>query len=280
MPELPEVEVVRRGLQGAIEGAVVRSTNTRRPNLRYPFPENLQTLHGHRLTSVGRRAKHLLLSTDNHQTLVIHLGMSGRIVIVRDDQDYQLQKHDHFIMTFENGTRIIFNDTRRFGYVLLLNSDDVPHHKSLASIGPEPLSNDFNAPVLQSRLGHKSGPIKTALLDQHVVAGLGNIYVCEALHLSSIHPTRAANDLSDEEAETLCGAIKDVLTKAIEAGGSTLRDHRLTDGSLGYFQYNFSVYDRENLACPGCSCDIGKTKGIQKIKQGGRSTYFCPQKQK
>lgn len=281
MPELPEVETIRRGLELVLPGQVITKVDQRRKDLRVPFPDNLvKRLTGRTVTHLTRRAKYILIHLDDGNMLVLHMGMSGRMLIVRPEEAYDLQKHDHLILTMEDGARIIFNDPRRFGMVLLVHENEIETHKAFAALGPEPLDNGFSAPVLAARLKDRKSPIKQALLDQRIVVGVGNIYACESLFEAGIGPTRLAGSVKAEEIEKLTAAIRNVLSRAIEAGGSSLKDYRQADGELGYFQHSFSVYDREKMACPGCTCDIDKTGGVQRIVQSGRSTFYCPQKQR
>ncbi len=279
MPELPEVETVRRGLEAAIKApAEIAKVDQRRPDLRVPFPKNLKKrLEGHNVTGFGRRAKYLLLYISSGEVLIIHLGMSGRILITKG---HKPEKHDHLIMTFKTGQQVILNDPRRFGMVYLCKEDELEAHKAFAHLGPEPLGNDFNGPVLAARLKGKNTPVKLAILDQKTVVGVGNIYACEALFKAGISPLRKASTIQGARAEKLAASIRDVLTRAIKAGGSSLKDYRQTDGELGYFQHNFKVYDRAGEKCRSCDCDIQRTGGIKRITQSGRSTFYCPRKQK
>ena len=283
MPELPEVETVRRGIEAAVAGARLDAVELRRPDLRWPIPADLpDRVRGARLTHLGRRSKYVLFHLDNGETMILHLGMSGRVSI--DDGDAARMyhqaatdpKHDHVEWRFDTGTRITLNDPRRFGMLDIARADALDTHPLLASIGPEPLGNAFDATYLQARLKGSRTPIKAALLDQRHVAGLGNIYVNEALHRAGISPRRLAGRISARRLEPLVGHIRDVLNEAIEAGGSSLRDHRQTDGSLGYFQHNFRVYDQDGRPCPTEGC--GGT--IRRIVQSGRSTYHCPRCQR
>ena len=292
MPELPEVETVRRGLAPTLVGARFAEVETRRDNLRTPFPPRFAArLKGRRVLSLERRAKYLLAGLDNGETLVMHLGMSGSFRIERGDklvvppfhnERPKLAAHDHVVFDLDSGERIVFNDPRRFGAMDLVKSEGIEERPPFAEIGVEPLSAEFDAPKLAALFAGARGPIKTALLDQKRIAGLGNIYVCEALHRARIKPTRPAGLLADAKgkptaaARALAPAIRKVLEEAVEAGGSTLRDHRQPDGELGYFQHSFAVYDREGAACPRKGC-----RGtIVRIVQGGRSTFYCPACQK
>lgn len=279
MPELPEVETVRQGLAPVMEGRKLVDIRTHRAGLRVPFPTTLPDLKGRKISRLSRRAKYLLVHF-GADILVLHLGMSGRMTIEKDIATYKLKKHDHMVMTLSGGAGVIFNDPRRFGMALLLKESELGSHASFKLLGPEPLSNNFSGPVLYAALKNKNTPVKVALLDQRVVAGIGNIYACEALFEAGIDPTKKAGALSAVKCEALASAIRNVLTRAIAAGGSSLKDYRQADGSLGYFQHGFLVYDREGEACPRCASG-GKTKHIiHKITQAGRSTFYCPACQK
>lgn len=287
MPELPEVETVRRGLAPHLEGRRIARVQLNRPNLRFAFPERFtERLSGAMILPLDRRAKYLLLPLDSAETLVIHLGMSGRLLILQPEGAVapgkfhhdvtRLEQHDHVEIVLDDGRRLVFNDPRRFGFMLLEKSETLPEHPTFSGLGVEPLGNAFSAEHLLVQFEGRRTPMKAALLDQRNIAGLGNIYVCEALHRSSIAPTRAAASLKPREADKLAGAIRDVLAEAIEAGGSTLRDFRHEDGALGYFQHAFRVYDREGEPCPTPTC-----KGvIHRMVQSGRSTFYCPVCQK
>lgn len=280
MPELPEVETVARGLRATLEGQVIARVSQNRAGLRIPFPENLvRRLEGRRVVHIGRRAKYLLLTLDDGHILVVHLGMSGRFII-RHDPALPLLAHDHLVLAAADGTVYVLNDPRRFGLVALIDGGRMAEHPLFAGLGPEPLGNEFDATTLAERLAGKNTPIKAALLDQRVVAGLGNIYVCESLFHAGLSPLRLARTIKGVKAERLVRSIRDVLNAAIAAGGSSLRDFVHHDGELGYFQHRFVVYDREGTACPGCTCDIARTGGIDRIVQSGRSTFYCPRKQR
>lgn len=293
MPELPEVETVRRGLAPAMVGATLERVEIRRPNLRFPFPERFaERLTGAEVNALSRRAKFLMAALSSGETLVMHLGMSGRFSVEMIDKHSEpgafhhaaggIPAHDHVVFDLSSGARITYNDTRRFGFMLLIPDGDLARHPQFAGLGVEPLGNDFHAGLLDRLFAGKSTPLKAALLDQRLIAGLGNIYVCEALHRSHLSPMRAAGSLSGagkgkaEARERLASAIRSVLDEAIAAGGSTLRDYAHTDGSLGYFQHRFHVYDRENAPCPMPGC-----KGVvQRDVQSGRSTFWCAACQK
>ncbi|HEV7368428.1 bifunctional DNA-formamidopyrimidine glycosylase/DNA-(apurinic or apyrimidinic site) lyase [Arenibaculum sp.] len=278
MPELPEVETVCRGLASSLEGRRLVSVEMRRPDLRVPLPPDLpERLAGRRVEAVGRRAKYIVVRLDDGTALLCHLGMSGRMTVGRDLGPPG--RHDHVIVKVEDGTEVRFNDARRFGLMALADADALDLHPLLAALGPEPLGNAFGAGVLVERLAGRRTPIKAALLDQTVVAGIGNIYACEALFRAGIGPLRPAASVTGRDAERLVAAIRDVLAEAIEAGGSTLRDYVQASGELGYFQHRFAVYDREGEPCPGCTCDVARTGGVQRIIQSNRSTFYCPRRQ-
>ena len=281
MPELPEVETVCRGMDKALRGRTVLKAEAHREGLRVPFPKGLAgKLQGRRILGCRRRAKYIIVDLDDGQDLVIHLGMSGQIFLVPPGQVHIRRKHDHLVMDFDDGSKLAFNDARRFGVVLLLEEGHINEHKAFSGLGPEPLERSFTGKTLAKLLEGCKTDIKAALMDQRTVAGLGNIYVSEALFLAGISPRRRAATVQGQKADDLAAAIKKVLLAAIRAGGSTLKDYRQADGELGYFQHSFAVYDRAGQACPGCTCAVNKTGGIERIVQGGRSTFFCPRKQK
>jgi len=276
MPELPEVETVRLGLQIAMEGRVLSRVTQRRPDLRRPFPPLFaERLTGARIASLSRRAKYLALHLDGGTALLVHLGMSGRMLVGRQDEQAP-GAHDHVIFDLSDGGRVVFNDARRFGLMDLTDSERLHEHPLLRDLGPEPLDDAFTARALFQGIAGRASAIKVVLLDQTVVAGIGNIYASEALYRAGIAPTREARSLKPREIDRLVPAIKDVLTEAIAAGGSSLRDHRRPDGELGYFQHGFKVYDREGEPCPGCDC----REGIRRLVQGGRSTFYCAKRQR
>ena len=263
MPELPEVETTVRGLGRVLLGHRIARVEARRPDLRRALPTDLgQRLTGACVTGLRRRAKYGLIDTNREDTLVFHLGMSGRWRV----DPTEIEKHDHFILDTEEGRRVALNDARRFGSLDLVRTDELQEWPPFKALGPEPL--DLDARELQRRLAGRSAAIKLLLLDQRIVAGLGNIYVCEALFRARIHPARAGGSVSLERLKRLVPAIHDVLAEAIEAGGSTLRDFASPDGELGYFSKSFAVYDRE-----GQPCTCGGT--VRRIVQGGRSTFYC-----
>ena len=279
MPELPEVETVRRGLAPVMEGVRITKAVVNRPDLRWPFPTKMGArLTGAKVERLRRRSKYILADLNTGESLLIHLGMSGRMLISGATlgnfahEHPQPEKHDHVVRHMENGARITFNDPRRFGAMDLLDTATADAHKLLSMIGPEPLGNSFNEKYLVAALKTKSSPIKTALLDQKIVAGLGNIYVCETLYRAGISPKRKANNISKPRVETLVPIIRQVLQQAIEAGGSSLKDFRQADGDLGYFQHSFDVYGREGEPCrtPECAATI------ERAVQSGRSSFYCP----
>jgi len=287
MPELPEVETVVRGLRPHLEGRRLARVIQRRADLRFPFPPDFAArLQGRRVRHVGRRAKYILIHLDDGAVLLCHLGMSGRM-IVAPCPGADFEPHDHVILETEAGAQIRFNDARRFGLMDLVDEPRLATHRLLADLGPEPLGNDFNGPELARRLAGKRTPIKAALLDQRVVAGLGNIYVCESLYFAGLSPRRQAYTVQGLRAERLAGAVRNVLLRAIEAGGSSLRDYVQADGELGYFQHDWAVYDREGLACPGCTCGAPREAvngascgGVRRLVQAGRSTFYCAVRQR
>jgi formamidopyrimidine-DNA glycosylase len=283
MPELPEVETVRRGLLPVLEGRRLARVAQRRADLRWPLPERFaERLTGRTVTRLSRRSKYLLAELDGGETWLVHLGMSGRILVALPEAAPALLgefhhaapapgPHDHVIVETEEGARITYNDARRFGAMDLWPTDRLGAHPLLARLGPEPLGNAFHGPMLIAALAGKQTPVKAALLDQRVVAGLGNIYVCEALHRAGIHPRRIAGTISAKRVEGLARAIRETLEEAIAAGGSSLRDYRHTDGELGYFQHSFRVYGREGEPCRREGCR-GR---IARIVQSARSSFYC-----
>ena len=289
MPELPEVETVRMGLLPVLEGHKFTKVETRRGDLRIPFPNDFaHRLTGRRVARLLRRAKYLLGELDNGETLVIHLGMSGRMSVYSEGAARKIGqyvydsapasaghgKHDHVVMETDAPARIVFTDHRRFGLMTLVPTDTLESHPLFKGLGIEPLSDAFDSAWLSRALKGKKTPIKSALLDQRVIAGLGNIYVCEALYRARISPKRKASTVAGPRSTPLAAAIKAVLREAVKAGGSSLRDHKRVDGELGEFQHRFAVYGREGEPCPGC----GGT--IRRIVQAGRSTFYCPSCQK
>ncbi|MEL7014346.1 MAG: bifunctional DNA-formamidopyrimidine glycosylase/DNA-(apurinic or apyrimidinic site) lyase [Pseudomonadota bacterium] len=278
MPELPEVETVRRGLEDVMVDQTIARAQVNRPDLRWPLPPRMaERLTGQTARRLRRRSKYILADLSSGETLLIHLGMSGRLLVSGDalgrfHHDHPApQKHDHVVLEMAGGVRITFNDPRRFGAMDLMDTAQSDKHPLLAKIGPEPFGNEFNETYLIEALRGRNTPIKTALLDQRIVAGLGNIYVCEALFRSGISPTRRARRISAERIASLVPTIRQVLSDAIDAGGSSLRDFRQADGELGYFQHSFDVYDRADQSCrrDGCSGQI------RRVVQSGRSSFYC-----
>ena len=283
MPELPEVETVLRGLAPVLEGRTIVKAKVNRPDLRWPFPENMAgRISWQKISKLWRRSKYILADLSSGESLLVHLGMSGRILISGDPlgtfvHDHPAaQKHDHVVFDIDNGARVTFNDPRRFGAMDLLSTDGADHHPLLRDIGPEPLGNAFNETYLIERLKGKKSAIKSVLLDQKIVAGLGNIYVCEALYRAGISPKRLAGKTAEKRLAALVPIIRQVLDEAINAGGSSLRDFRQADGELGYFQHSFNVYGREGLPCVTVGCD----HAVQRIVQSGRSSFYCKNCQK
>jgi formamidopyrimidine-DNA glycosylase len=280
MPELPEVETVCRGLAKALTGARFAKVAQHRPDLRTHMPKNLAArLEGRRIEAITRRAKYILVTLDNKETLLMHLGMSGRLVLSHDDNKPP-SKHDHLVFHFDNGVTLRFNDPRRFGMCDLVAANDLPKYKLLRHLGIEPLGPELTAKWLTAKFKGKKTSIKGALMDQRIVVGVGNIYACEALFHAGINPKRKAGACTPAQIAKLVPAIRKVLRAAIKAGGSSLRDYVQTDGNLGYFQHHFAVYGRMGKPCPGCRCDVKKTGGIKRIAQGGRSTFYCPTRQR
>lgn len=283
MPELPEVETVRTGLSPVMEGQVIAKATVNRPDLRWPFPDRMaERLTGARIDRLRRRSKYILADLDRGETLLIHLGMSGRMTVSGDPlgrfvHDHPTpEKHDHVVFDMASGARVTFNDPRRFGAMDLMATPEADNHPLLSVLGPEPLGNAFNEAYFLAAVKPRRTPIKTALLDQKLVAGLGNIYVCEALFRTGIAPTRRTDRIATPRLAALVPIIRDVLTEAIAAGGSSLKDYRQADGELGYFQHSFDVYGREGAPCrtPGCGATI------RRVVQSGRSSFYCPQCQR
>jgi formamidopyrimidine-DNA glycosylase len=275
MPELPEVETVRRGLALKMSGRRIARAELRRPDLRRPFPAALAArLEGARIGALGRRGKYILIELDVDGLLLLHLGMSGRVTA--GSAALPDMPHDHVVLTLDDGTVIRFNDPRRFGLLDYMKRGEADRHPLLAALGPEPLEAGFTGTYLAAVLAGKMTPIKSALLDQRIVAGLGNIYVCEALFRAGISPRRLAGSIGRGRAERLVAGIQSVLEEAIAAGGSSLRDYVQADGELGYFQHRFAVYAREGDPCPGCDCG----GAVRRIVQAGRSTFFCAKRQR
>jgi formamidopyrimidine-DNA glycosylase len=293
MPELPEVETVRRGLQPAMEGSKILKAEARRKDLRFPFQKDfIKRLEGQTVTGLGRRAKYLMADLTSGDVLLMHLGMSGSFRVVEDESAKtpgqfhhprgEDRAHDHVVFHMSSGSSVIFNDPRRFGYMKIIARRELEDEPLLKGLGPEPLGNEFDAAMLAHSCAGKKTSLKAALLDQRVVAGLGNIYVCEALFRSHLSPKRQASTLVDKKqqptdhAKRLVTSILAVLNQAIKAGGSSLRDHRQTSGELGYFQHSFQVYDREGEKCQTAGC----SGIVKRFTQNGRSTFWCPKCQK
>ncbi len=283
MPELPEVETVRRGLAPVMEGVEISRADVNRPDLRWPFPTRMaERLTGQRVERLRRRSKYVLADLSSGETLLIHLGMSGRMLISGDPlgqfvhEHPAAEKHDHVVFHMENGARITFNDPRRFGAMDLMETARESEHKLLAALGPEPLSNDFYDKILVEAFKDRNTPVKSALLDQRIVAGLGNIYVCETLFRAGISPKRKAGRIAAARVAAMVPIIRDVLSEAIDAGGSSLKDFRQADGELGYFQHSFDVYGRESEPCKREGCE----GIIARVVQSGRSSFYCPQCQR
>ena len=277
MPELPEVETVVRGLERALSGKRLVRLDLARPDLRSAIPKGLaQRLENRRVERFSRRAKYILMHVEGGGVLIAHLGMSGRLIIVPPGKAPPRERHDHAVFHFDDGTELRFNDARRFGLLDYAEEQHLDEHPRFKHLGPEPLGNEFNGPTLAKLLKGKKTPIKAALLEQRVVAGLGNIYACEAMYGAELSPRRLARTVQAERAERLAAAIHDVLTRAIAAGGSSLRDYVQTSGELGYFQHHWAVYGKEGEPCPGCDCG----KGIKRIVQSGRSTFYCAKRQR
>ena len=274
MPELPEVETVRRGLVPRLVGKRIVRLQQRRKDLRIPMPAKFASkVEGRTVRAIDRRAKYLLIRLDDGQTLIAHLGMSGRMTLhdAASAAAHPLDRHDHVVFDIEDGWQVRFNDARRFGLMLLVADEAVPRHKFFKGLGPEPLDATFDGPALAERLAGRKTPIKAALLDQKTLVGVGNIYACEALFLAGISPRRSAHTVQGERATKLVNAIRHVLARSIDDGGSTLRDHVQPSGELGYFQTRFNVYDRAGIACPTRGC--GNT--VRRVVQAGRSTFYC-----
>lgn len=284
MPELPEVETVRRGLEPVMTGRVLERLDLRRGGLRTPFSEDMKdSVEGRKILALTRRAKYILIHFDGSndgRVLAVHLGMSGQMMIVPKIDKYEMKTHDHVVFYLSGGSAVVFNDARRFGTMFVSNEDEIGQHPALKGLGPEPLEKTFTGAVLKSALTDKKVAIKIALLDQKIVAGIGNIYACEALFDAGIDPRKPAGKISAVKCEVLVKAIRHVLNRSIKAGGSTLKDYRHADGNLGYFQHSFLVYDREGEPCPRCREGGKKAHIIKRFNQGGRSTFYCPGCQK
>jgi formamidopyrimidine-DNA glycosylase len=276
MPELPEVETVCRGLRQKLEGKRLRHVEARRKDLRIALPKDLaQRMTGRRVQEIRRRAKYILLDLDDGTTVIMHLGMSGRILMTQGKPN-ALDKHDHVLVETEDDVHLRFNDARRFGLITLAPRAALDRHPLFRHLGPEPLDDGFDGPVLAAALKGRRTPIKAAILDQQTVVGVGNIYACEALFHAGLSPKRVASTVQGERADKLVAAIKTVLKKAIAAGGSSLRDYVQTSGELGYFQHEWAVYGREGQRCPSCDCQ----GAVKRLVQSNRSTFYCAKRQR
>lgn len=274
MPELPEVETVRRGLLPRLVDRKIIRLQQRRRDLRVPLPQRFASrVEGRTVLGIDRRAKYLLIRLDDGHTLIVHLGMSGRMTLhdAKSAAEHPLERHDHVVFDIEDGWQVRFNDARRFGLMLLARSETVADHKLFKGLGPEPLDAAFDGPALAGRLEGRSTSIKAALLDQKTLVGIGNIYACEALFRAGISPRRSAHTVQGERADRLVAALKQVLLRSIDDGGSTLRDHVQPGGELGYFQTRFNVYDRAGAICPTRGCG----RAVKRLVQSGRSTFYC-----
>ena len=279
MPELPEVETIKEALKKSIEGDKIESVIIRNRRFRELIPMDFEkVVLNASIVKVYRNAKYLILELDNNYSIIWHLGMSGKVKI-HESSPESYEKHDHVTIKTNNGY-ITYNDARRFGLITYCESDKICQHKLFANIGIDPFSQNLTADYLKNKLSNQKNPIQVALLDQSIINGIGNIYASEALYDSKISPLRESNSLNLVELENLITSVRKILQKAIKAGGSTLKDYRKPDGSMGYFQNSHCVYDKEGMRCPNCTCDIDKTKGIKRIVQAGRSTFYCETQQK
>jgi formamidopyrimidine-DNA glycosylase len=282
MPELPEVETVRRGLVPAMEGKRILHVETRRKDLRFPFPANFaERISGARMKHLGRRAKYLVGELSTGEALIMHLGMTGRFTVSGPQpkrkpgkfhhgaERGEDEKHDHVVFDMQGGVKVVFNDARRFGFMDLWPAGELEDYPGFDGLGPEPISNQFSAAYLEEAFEGKKAPVKAALLDQRVVAGLGNIYVSEALFRAGINPKKLAGAIKADKLARLAVEVRNVINEAIKAGGSTISDFATTDGELGYFQHRFRVYDKAGKPCPTCG------KPIKRLVQAGRSTFYC-----
>jgi formamidopyrimidine-DNA glycosylase len=280
MPELPEVETVRRGLLPVLQGRQLVEVSLRRPDLRFPLPDAFASrIEGRRVEGIERRGKYLLIGLDSGEVWLAHLGMSGRFCVEQGDPS-PIERHDHVVIRTDDGATVRYNDPRRFGFMDLLDAADIDRHPHFANLGPDPLGDDFTAAFLAARFAGRVAPLKSVLLDQRVVAGMGNIYASESLFRAGLSPLRAAASVQGRRVARLVAAIREVFVEAIAAGGSSLRDHRQPSGELGFFQHRFAVYGRAGAPCPGCRCDAARTGGIRRIVQSGRSTFYCGHRQR
>lgn len=285
MPELPEVETVVRGLRPYLSGQKIVAAQVFSAKVRIPVPKTLaKNLAGARILGVERRAKYIYVHLESGMTMVIHLGMTGSVIMTKGarktNASFVAGRHDHLWFSLEDGTEIVFSDPRRFGVLTSMPTKTLAEWAPIASLGPEPLDKKFTGDVLHARLRGRKTPIKIALMNQEIVVGVGNIYASEALFMAGISPLREAGTISAAKIATLVEAIKTVLKASIRPGGSSLRDYRQANGEVGFFQNRFSVYDRAGEACPGCNCNVERTGGITRLVQGGRSTFYCPRRQK
>lgn len=279
MPELPEVETVRRGLIPVLLGRRLRSVTAHRPDLRFPLPADFaRRMTGRRVDSIERRAKFLLIGLDDGLTLIAHLGMSGHFQIA--GAETPRRAHDHVCFVSEDGSSVRFNDARRFGFMDLVETDALSAHRLLVGLGPEPLGDAFTHAYLSQRLAGRRMALKAALMDQRIVAGMGNIYASESLYRARLSPQRRAGEVGAAGLRRLVAATRQVLSEAIDAGGSSLRNHQRPTGELGCFQHAFAVYDRAGEPCPDCRCDVARTGGIRRVVIAGRATFFCPKRQR
>lgn len=279
MPELPEVETIKESMRKAVAGAIIESAVVFNRKMRLVVPNNFEKIIcGAKIVKLYRIAKYAIMELDNGYSIIWHFGMSGKIKITKEENPV-LEKHDHVVIKTSCGT-IIYNDPRRFGVVTTFKSDEIKTNQLLCHLGPDPFDDKLTVDYLKNKFKGKRIPIKVALLDQTIVAGIGNIYASEALYLARILPTRTADNIKPKELENLIIAVRSVLTKAIAAGGSTLHDYRKPDGDIGYFQLQHAVYGKEKKKCPNCVSPDKDCEGIKKLIQGGRSTYYCPHLQK
>lgn len=279
MPELPEVETIKTAINKAIGCSTIKNAVIRNPNFKEKVPsEFAKNIIGAKILSFERIAKYIVIKLNNEISIIWHLGMSGKIKIL-DKPPAELEKHDHVIIETDNGT-LVYNDARRFGLITYCMTNDVETHRLLKKVGLDPFDEKLNGDYLFEKLKSKKNPIKVALLDQAIINGIGNIYASEILFVAKISPLKLSNEITKKQCNDIVSATREVLTKAIQAGGSTLKDYRKPDGSLGYFQNLHCVYNKTGQKCCNCTCDISKTGGIKKVSQAGRSTFYCPVKQK
>lgn len=279
MPELPEVETIKSAVNDAVKEAQILKVVVLNGRFKIPILESFEeTIINAKIITVKRIAKYIVISLDNNKSIIWHLGMSGRIKILESEPD-TLEKHDHVVIVTSKGT-LVYNDARRFGLITCCESDKLNEHSLLNKVGPDPFDDKVTAKYLYDKIRNKKSPIKVSLLDQTIINGIGNIYASEILYEAKILPTRESSLITMGECDRIVNATRNVLLKAIKAGGSTLKDYHKPDGSTGYFQNEHCVYNKTGQKCPNCTCDINKTGGIQRIVQAGRSTFYCPIKQK